>query len=213
MRISIMLAIGSLSAVLTQQASHHDGPLLSYLRVGPHVIAFESDTLTEGAKRVALVQSTFADARRKLGPAALEVRGDAGDVLRWVCYRLGGKAPMSLVLESDEMGGGKRVTGFEFVVAGSRPDLERRCAALSVQGGAVSTNTGLRLGLARREVNERLGVVGRDSAGVVVYDRTRQRVWHRADGGQDEYTESAGFVVRYVRGRVVAFSGYRVDAS
>lgn len=212
MRMLTLLALAA-STVAATPHQRADIPLLSYLQVGPHRIAFEADTILEGGARIALVQSTFTDARRALGPASVSARGDAGDSFYWVCYRLTGSPRMSLILESDEMGGGTSIDNFELVPAGSRASLEHRCVATDIAGTSVVTNTGLRLGSSRADVNARLGMMGRDSAGIVVYDRSRELTMRYRDGRQVEYTQSAGFVVRFVHDHVASFTGYRLDAS
>lgn len=211
MRTLILVALAAGSTAFAPLPA--DAPLLSYLQVGSHRIAFEADTVVEHGARLQLVPSTFADVSHALGPAVVGTRGDAGDAFGWMCYRLSGSQRMSLLLESDEIHGVKWIGDFELIRAGSHPSLERHCAALDVPATAVVSNTGLRLGLTRGEVQATLGVAGRDSADVVVYDRTRDMTMRTRDGRREPYTQSSGFTVRFVRGRVVEFSGYRLDAS
>lgn len=186
--------------------------LLSYLRVGNARVALTSDTIVILEHRVALEQSTFGDVARMLAPATPTDSGDASSSLAWVCYRLRGDS-ISLVLESDEMGSGEYIDSFELVRAGSRPDLERACISLGVSPEAVQSDRGMRLVLTRREVSRRLGVVGRDSANLVIFDRFLEKDGHSRDGLRQPYTESSGFVVRFRRGRVAEIHGWRVDAT
>jgi hypothetical protein len=215
-RIGILIfalaSIGTPAPRASSQATTR-GPLLSYLRVGTTRLAFEADTLAENGRTVAMAQSTFEDASRTLKPVIVNLKGDAGDALRWVCFRLTGSPEMTLILESDEMGGGNRLGGFAFIPARSRPELERKCVTINVLPTTVATNMGLRLGLTRGEVANTLGVAGRDSADVVIFERTTKRTSRAADGTFTPYTEAAWFVVRFRSSRVVAFTGWRVDAS
>jgi hypothetical protein len=185
--------------------------LLSYLRVGNARVALTSDTIVNLDHRVALEQSTFGDVARMLAPATPTDSGDASSSLAWVCYRL--RDSISLVLESDEMGSGEYIDSFELVRAGSRPDLERACIPLGVSPAAVQSDRGIRLGLTRREVSRRLGVIGRDSANVVIFDRLLEKDGRSRDGTRQPYTESSGFIVRFRQGRVAEIHGWRVDAT
>ena len=203
-------ALLTLGAPAISRMAQSASPLLSYVIVGPHRVAFAPDTIREAGRRFVLAPATLQSVTLLLGPAAASDSGDAGESNRWVCYRLAGTPAMSLVLESGEMGGGKWLTGFTFVPAGSRPDLERECARSALAATSVQTDHGLRLGLTRNQVNARLGAVGRDSAGVVLYERSVQVGKEEAP---ESYTKGSGFTVTLGAGRVVAFSGWRVDSN
>ena len=202
----------SLALSATGQHKAERGALLTYLQVGNARVALTSDTIVRSGRRVGVEESTFDEVRRMLAPAAQSDSGDAASSLRWICYRLAGDS-VSLVLESDEMGGGDYIDGFELIPAGSRPDLERSCARLSVPPQLVQTDRGIRLSLTSNQVRAKLGAVGRDSAGVVVFERSRDRVTHARDGTPEPYTESSGFIIRFRHGRVAEVHGWRVDAT
>lgn len=119
---------------------------------------------------------------------------------------------MSLILESGEMGGGTWLTGFTFARTGTRPDLERQCVTIAIDAHAVTTDLGLRLALTRQEVDVRLQAIGGDSAGLVVYERERERPFTNRQGQRDKYQEAAGFTVALHAGRVSGFSGWRIDS-
>jgi hypothetical protein len=119
---------------------------------------------------------------------------------------------MSLILEGDEMSG-DHFGGFEFVPSGTKPDLERECAPSPHLPGDVRTNKGLRLGLTRPEVSQRLGVRGRDSSDVVIYERVVRKIFRDSARKRVPYDQASTLTVRFHDGRAVAFSGWRVDAS
>ena len=194
-------------------ASHGPAlPLLSYLDVGGQRLAFEADTGFEGRERVAVAPTTFPEAGRALGAARLRTRGQAGDLLRWVCYRIGSGPGLSLILEGDEMSG-DQLGGFEFVPAGTRASLEGSCVPSTAAPTAVRTNRGVRLGLSRSEVDELVGFRGRDSADVVVYARTVARTTRDPAGNPTRYDQASTIWVMFRRNRVAGFGGWRVDAS
>ena len=87
-------------------------PLLSYLAVGTKRVAFGPDTVVESGRRSILIPTSFDGASPIIGPSAVGNKGDSGEVLRWMCYRLAGDPNMSLVLEADETSGG-HLGGFE----------------------------------------------------------------------------------------------------
>ena len=187
--------------------------LLNYLRVGTAQVALISDTFTVRGRSTKLKQTTFEDLFRIFKPATVNGRGDASTSLNWVCYRLGADASTSLILESDEMGGGQYIDGFEIVPAGSRPDLERECVALDILPSDFETDRGIRLGLTRRDVRKRLGVTGRDSAGVVIFERGLDKSHRLRDGTREQYFESSSFTLRFRDDRVVEISGWRIDST
>src|SRR5690349_15439087 len=149
--LSIATASMLLGGAWANGGSGHAPPtaLLNFLRVGAAHVALTSGTFIVHGSAAKLEQSTFEDVFRMLKPATVNGRGDASLALNWVCYRLGGDVSTSLILESDEMGGGTYIDGFEMVPAGSRPDLERDCVALDVSSSDLETDKGIRLGLTR----------------------------------------------------------------
>jgi hypothetical protein len=188
-------------------------PPLSYLQVGPHRVAFESDTFTRADVRVALQQSTIQSVTRLLGPARVIATGDASASLRSICYKLRGSGNMILILESEEMGGGKWITGFSLLRSGGRPEREHGCGRVDFDPAAIVTNSGVRLGLSRKQMSAILGIAGRDSAGVVLYDLLLEKRMKMKDGTTQPYTEGVGYEVRFRNDRVIGFSGSRVDAT
>lgn len=201
-----------LAPLLNVVSPHTPTALLTYLQVGSVRIGLTVDTLVEHGRRVPVGFSSLAHVQKILTAAEIGARGDAASSLKWVCYRLSGDAPMSLLLESDEMGGGD-VDGFELVPAGSRRALEHKCARLDVPASAVETDKGIRLGLSRRQVEGRLGVAGRDSAGVVIFERMLDKVGRRRDGMRLSYTEAAGFTIRFRNDHVMEIVGWRMDTT
>lgn len=189
----------------------NERPLLSYLSIGSKRLAFAGDTVFEAGRRTILVAATFDGASRIVGPSAVGNKGDGGEVLRWMCYRLTGEPSMSLVLEANETSGG-HIGGFEFMPADSRPEVEGECIALNVQPTDIVTNTGLRLGMTRDEASARLGVEGRDSAGVVIFTRVIERGTALSNGREQPSTQGASFVVWFQDDRIVRFTGWRTDA-
>ena len=187
--------------------------LINYLRAGTVRIALISDTIVEHGQSIAIEQSTFEDVFRMLKPATVNGRGDASTALNWVCYRLGGDVSTSLILESDEMGGGTYIDGFEIVPAGSRPELERDCVALDVSSSDLETDKGIRLGLTRREVKKQLGVAGRDSVGVVLFERGLDKSHRLPNGTREQYFESSSFTIRFRDDRAVEIMGWRIDST
>ena len=199
----------------TEGAVSHAPPtaLINFLRVGTADVALTSGTFIVHGRSTELEQSTFEDLFTMLKPATVNGRGDASTSLNWVCYRLGGDVSTSLILESDEMGGGKYIDGFEIVLAGSRPDLERDCVTLDVSSSDLETDRGIRLGLTRREVRKRLGVAGRDSADVVIFERGLDKSHRLRDGSREQYFESSTFTFRFRDDRIVEIMGWRIDST
>jgi hypothetical protein len=151
-----------------QRASHT--ALLTYLRVGNERVVFEEDTVVDNGSRHALPRTSFRDAAQRIGPARLMHRGESGESFSWQCFRLDGSPSLSLVLEGNEMSVGD-IGGFEIIPTGSRPELESDCTKVGARSSDLQTDRGVRLGLSRAEVTARLGVDGRDSADVVVFEQ------------------------------------------
>jgi hypothetical protein len=206
-----VIAAGLLSApALTQQAPART-PLLTYVRVGAHRIAFASDTFVIRRRRTAVVASSLADLQAALGRAASYSTGDASTSMRLVCYQLRGHPAMTLVFESGEMGGGTWLTGFDFVPAGSRPELEHRCRPIETPSDSVVTNRGLQLGVTRAQVDAFLSLSGRDSAGFVLYESSIDTT-AVVNGKRESCALGSSFRLRFDAGRLAAIKGSRVDA-
>ncbi|MDB4905990.1 MAG: hypothetical protein JWO05_774 [Gemmatimonadetes bacterium] len=206
--------VGAILCGVTLSPSQHAAPrLLSFLQVGRSRIGFANDTLRDGGASVVVTQNTISDTRQLLGASRPVTTGDASTFLRSVCYFATGNSHMVLVLESEEMGNGTWLTGFSLLPAGRRPGRERHCGRLRVSSDSISTSSGLRLGLTRAQLEARLGMKGRDSANVVVYERAVDKPFRRPDGASETYTESSWLYVHFRRGKVAGFLGGRIDAS
>ena len=119
---------------------------------------------------------------------------------------------MSLILEADEMSG-THLGGFEFAPSGTRPELEQHCSDHAVRSADVRTNKGVRLGLSRTEAERLLKLKGRDSADVLIFERTVEKSYRDRTGSRVSYDESSTLSITFRNGIVVSFSGWRVNAS
>jgi hypothetical protein len=154
---------------------------------------------------VSLGETTFAQVSQRLGAAPIVHTGDAGESRYQACYVSADAHPATYYLESDEMGSGTRVTQFEAIAAGGATAAEEGllghdCRRLTGTP-AVRTDRGVALGLARAEVEQRMGGSGRDSSGVTIYDGSEDR-----RGRTARTTAWSSLRLRYVGGRLVAFS-------
>jgi hypothetical protein len=184
------------SIALTQQST---APLLQYLTVGTARIDFLSPDGTVAHFRY--VDQALGRARR---PGASTDERPMSACYRTTADSVAG--PMTLLFESDEMGNPEDLTEFEMIPPGSRPDVERGCARLSVPSSAVVTDRGIRLGLTRAMVTRLLGVPVREHGGVAEYElRSEQAV--RTGGSVDRIDLFSSLTITYRGGRVVAFSG------
>lgn len=159
-----------------------------------------------GAASIVLEESTFATAAKQLGTASLVRFGDGGDGRVQACYQVPGAAGATYYLDSGEMGGGERIMEVEVVgrgqsTAAASPVIATNCAVLAADTGTAMTETGLRLGLSRAEAERLLQILGSERDGVALYERTEKSV-----EGARVVDVSSRIRIRYVRGRVAAFS-------
>jgi hypothetical protein len=168
-------------------------------------VALPVEVVTLGNVRIVLTETTFAAVANKLGRAPLAHAGDAGGSRTQACYRSADPQPTTYYLESGEMGANEQIMQVDVISAGSAaatpdPPIARECRVLA-PATTARTDRGIRLGLSRAEVDRRLRVRGRDSAGIAIYDRSEKR----RIGGRT-YDAWAWLHVRYLENRVVAFS-------
>lgn len=184
------------SMALTHQSS---APLLQYLTVGTARIDFLSPD--GGVAHFRYVDQALGPARR---PGASTDERPMSACYRTTADSVAG--PMTLLFESDEMGNPEDLTEFEMIPVGSRPDVERGCARLSVPSSAVVTDRGIRLGLTRAMVTRLLGAPVREHGGVAEYELTSEQTV-RTGGSVDRIDLFSSLTITYRGGRVVAFSG------
>ncbi|MEP6729195.1 MAG: hypothetical protein ABJE10_01090 [bacterium] len=166
-------------------------PLVAHVTIGPATIALE--------------ETTFAAVAKQLGEAPIVRAGDAGGGRAQTCYATSGPRPTVYYLESGEMGGGERIMQVDAVSAGTATAAEdsiiaTRCHTLAPGTTAAKTDRGIMLDQSRADVERRLQVVGRDSAGVTLYSKSEEH------GTSASYDISSWVRVRYIAGRVAAFS-------
>ena len=169
---------------------------------------FPFEFVTVGSYRVYGDSTNFGEARKLLGPAGLQRVGHGHDAVPFICY-LGGDAKdaFTLVLETDdEMGGPEQsILRVRVVRRGYEAGLDRRCSPLRVRAKLPITDRGIHLGMTRQEIEKVLGRWGRNSAGVLVYERTETRKGSTCP----TYDAMSRLALRFAEGRVVALSGYR----
>lgn len=159
-----------------------------------------------GTATIRLEETTFDRVARQLGPTPIAHVGDAGGSRYQACYAASGPAPARYYLESGEMGGGDHIIQVDAVgagVASAAPDpvIASQCRSLLPGALPIRTDRGVILGLARAEVEHRVHLHGRDSAGVTIYDRSEDH-----GRGSGAYNVFSWLRVRYANGRVAAFS-------
>jgi hypothetical protein len=162
--------------------------------------------VTIGPATIALEETTFAAVAKQLGEAPIIHAGDAGGSRAQSCYATGGPQRTIYYLESDEMGGGERIMQVDVVSEGAATAAEdsilaTHCRTIAAGAKTATTDRGITLHQLRADVERRLQSRGRDSAGIALYAKSEE---HGA--GAQAYDVSSWFRVRYLRGRVVAFS-------
>jgi hypothetical protein len=180
--------------------------VLGYLFAATTIASPLVRRVTIGHATIELEETTFAAAAKRLGNAPIVQTGDAGGSRAQACYATVGTRPTRYYLESSEMGGGDRITRVDVVSSGSATAAEEhiiatRCTPLARSAPAARTDRGIMLGLSRQAVDRRLRLHGRDSAGVTLYEKSEYQ-----GTGTKVYNVSSWFRVRYMRGRVTAFS-------
>jgi hypothetical protein len=169
---------------------------------------FPFEFVTVGSYRVYGDSTNFGEARKRLGPAGLQRVGHGHDAVPFICYLGGGaKDAFTLALETDdEMGGPEQsILRVRVVRRGYEPGLDRRCSPLRVRARLPTTDRGIHLGMTRQEIEKVLGRGGRDSSGVLIYERTETRKGSTCP----TYDAMSRLALQFVEGRVVVLSGYR----
>jgi hypothetical protein len=184
------------AVVLANGARWHPTPL------------FPFEFVTVGSYRVYSDSTNFGEARKLLGSAGLQRVGHGHDAVSFICY-LGGDAKdaFTLALETDdEMGGSEQsILRVRVVRRGYEAGLDRRCSPLRVRANLPTTDRGIHLGMTRHEIEKVLGRGGRDSSGVLIYERTETRKGSTCP----TYDAMSSLALQFAEGRVVALSGYR----
>jgi hypothetical protein len=162
--------------------------------------------VTIGPATIALEETTFATVAKQLGVAPIIRTGDAGGSRAQACYATSGPRQTVYYLESGEMGGGERIMQVDVVGVGAATAAEdsiiaTHCRTLAPGAQTATTDRGIVLDQLRAEVERRLHFRGRDSAGVTLYAKSEKH-----GIGARAYDVSSWFRVRYLRGRVAAFS-------
>ena len=163
------------------------------------------ERITLGSLSLSLGETSFANVATRLGTAPIVHAGDAGESRYQACYRSPAPDNATYYLASDELGSGERITQFEAIAPGAATaaqdsPLAHVCRQLT-RRLRVRTDRGVELGVARHEIERRLGGPGRDSSGVVIYSGSEIR---RAN----DFRATAWSVLRlrYNGGRLVAFA-------
>jgi hypothetical protein len=171
-------------------------PVFRYLMVGPHRIQF--DAASNGA-------AALSNVRRVLGAKA-DTAEDTGPIPT-ACYILSGPTPhMVLAFYGDPMGTGG-LSDFDLAPASRKPELTGRCVRLDVSPRQIVTDRGVKLGMARDEVEELIGTSKRAIDGQPIYEVTEERRTTLADGTIATEEISSSITVTYRNRIVVAFSG------
>jgi hypothetical protein len=187
--------------------------LLNCVAIAAAVAVPLAASVTIGPAKIALENTTFAMVAEQLGNAQLVHAGDAGGSRVQACYVTAGHAPTTYYLESSEMGGGDHITQVDVVGAGSTtaaggPVIALHCSTLTSRIGTARTNSGIMLGSSRAQVERQLRLRGRDSASVTLYEKSEKH-----GSGSKAYDVFSWARVRYLKGRVTAFSVGKVSTS
>jgi hypothetical protein len=179
---------------------------LGYLLIAVAGVSPLVARVTIGPATITLEETTFAAVAKQLGEAPISRAGDAGDSRAQACYATRGPRQVIYYLESGEMGGGERIMQVDAVSVGAATAAEdsilaTHCRALASGAMAAQTDRGIMLGQLRTDVERRLHLHGRDSAGITMYTKSEKH-----GTGARAYDVSSWFRVRYLRGRVAAFS-------
>jgi hypothetical protein len=172
-------------------------PILRYLMVGSNRIEF--DVPGKGAAQ-------FASVAQVLGGKPNAADSTAVPPGPTSCYNLSGPSPrMILVFYGDASS--SALTDFDLAPAARKRNMAGRCAALAISAKQIVTDRGVRLGLTREEVEEKLGESKRAINGKPIYEVTLTRATKARDG--NTYTEdiASSITVTYRNRVVVAFGG------
>ena len=204
---SVLFAAVAMSLVAAQSASPKKPRPFEYLDVGPVRIEAIVDS-----PRVAL---NLHSIQEQLGHAEIRKKPDTeGDAesFPYVCYRGGsGTNQFLLIVDSDEDMGGPELDVMGMTVARpfAAPDYAERCAVLRDPTWTPMTDRGVRLGMARREVESILG--GRRRGGnKVTYEVDEERP-NPSNPSCDPLTVQSELNLLYKNERLVSFKGLRFD--
>jgi hypothetical protein len=175
-----------------------NAPIVRYLMVGTHRIDF--DVPGRGAAQ-------FSSVTRVLGGNSAADGEPGVTPMPTKCYTLSGPAPRMILAFYGDDTGGDILTDFDLVPASRKPSLLGKCTPLAISPKQVVTDRGIRLGLTRDEVEEKVGQSRRAINGKPIYEVTEQRTTKGATG--TTYTEaiSSSITVTYRNRVVVAFGG------
>jgi len=192
----LLLAIFGLS--LFAPSHTRTVPVLRYLTVGTNRIDF--DVPGRGAAK-------FESVARILGGKSSKVDVSAATPGPTQCYTLSGPSPRMVLAFYGDDTGSNVLTDFDLAPASRKRALLGKCASLAVSPKQIVTDRGIRLGLTRDEVEEKLGESKRAINGKPIYELTQQRTTKLADG--TTYTEdlSSSITITYRNRVVVAFGG------
>jgi len=171
-------------------------------------------SLTIAGLRVQLESTTLRDVVRHLHAGQVHEKGDAGDYLAEVCFRLVATVATTVVFESSSMGGDEqRVTAFE-LREGGRSDAQ--CQQVPHAAGTVVADHGLRLGISLAELQRRMGP-GRPVGQQFVYEGAVDTLMRAeplsSDTARVRYQVSFGTEVRVEAGRIVGIRAWQVTTN
>jgi hypothetical protein len=153
-----------------------------------------------------------------LGEGRVVSEGEAAGYIASLCYESSdANSPVCLVLESDEMGSGKYVMGFELFEAGARIN-HLPCARLALPAREIVVAPGFSLATPRHAILARLGPAQVDSASTVLYGR--ERSWHEPSrsknakqGETDEWTETNSLDLEFAGNKLVWLQAWKVTSN
>jgi hypothetical protein len=171
-------------------------PVLRYLMVGTNRIDF--DVPGRGAAQ-------FSSVARILGGSGEDNVASAPGPTR--CYNLSGPSPRMLLVFYGDEAADNALTDFDLVQTSRKRSLAGKCSSLAVSARQIVSDRGIRIGLTREEVEEKLGESKRAINGKPIYEVTEQRTTKLRDG--TAYTEdiTSSITVTYRNRVVVAFGG------
>ena len=179
-------------------AAAPDKPLFQALKVGARRVPF--DAPGEG-------MVPFDTLGRALG---VKIASRPSDPSQHACFRLRDAAPMRLIFVGDDMGG-DALMEFILAPAGTVPELEDRCPPLAVSSANIATDSGLRLGLTRGELETLLGAPADSTEDDLVFRSTVHRIVSTSPGETDSFDLHFEITATLRGGRVVALQGDVTD--
>jgi hypothetical protein len=192
------LLLTTLFLALLPAAQPRATPILRYLTVGTDRIDF--DVPGKGAAQ-------FSSVARVLGGKSSADDNSASAPGPTRCYNLSGPAPrMILVFYGDDMTNNV-LTDFDLVLSSRKRSLAGKCSSLAVSPKQIVTDRGVRVGLTREEVEEKLGESKRAINGKPIYEVTQARATKLRDGTTYKEEITSSITVTYRNRVVVAFGG------